>query len=89
MHKVYQFLGFFLIGVSVAGAFSFTAVAYPVMQAYAFWISVVASLLLIVAGLCDEFLAEALGLTYQQYIGGLIASVAIILIGGLIQWVQQ
>jgi len=88
MHKVYQFLGFFLIGVSVVGAFSYTAIAFPVMAPFTFWISVVASILLIVAGLTDEFLAEALGLNYQQYIGALISTVAIILIGGLIQWVR-
>jgi len=65
------------------------AIAFPVMAPFSFWISVVASILLIVAGLADEFLAEALGLNYQQYIGALISTVAVILIGGLIQWVQQ
>jgi len=88
MHKIYKFCGYFLIGVSVVGLFSYTAVAFPNMAAFSFWISVVASILLIVAGLADEFLAEALGLNYQQYIGALISTVAIALIGGILQWVR-
>ena len=58
------------------------------MAAFSFWISVVASILLIVAGLGDAFFAELLGLGYYQYIGLIISLVAIALIGGLIQWVQ-
>jgi len=88
MAKAYQFAGYFLIGASVVGLLSYTAYAFPPMQAYAFWISVVASLLLIVAGLADEFLSEAMGLTYQQYIGGMISAIAVIIIGSIIQWVR-
>jgi len=88
MAKVYTFCGYFLIGVSTVGLFSYTAAAFPNMAAFSFWLSVVASILLIVAGLADDFLSEALGLTYHQYIGALISAVAISLIGGLIQWVQ-
>ena len=88
MHKIYQFCGYFLIGVSVVGFFSYSAVAFPSMAAFSFWISVVASILLIVAGLGDAFFAELLGLGYYQYIGLIISLVAIALIGGLIQWVQ-
>ncbi|HEY9876021.1 MAG TPA: hypothetical protein V6D12_21500 [Candidatus Obscuribacterales bacterium] len=88
MHKVYQFCGYFLIGVSSVGLFSYTAVAFPNMAAFTFWISVVASIMLIVAGLADEFLAQWLGLGYYQYIGLVISLVAIALIGGLLQWVR-
>ena len=88
MYRIYKFCGYFLIGVSAVGLFSYTAVAFPNMAAFTFWISVVASIMLIVAGLADEFLAQWLGLGYYQYIGLVISLVAIALIGGILPWVR-
>jgi len=88
MHKLYQFSGFFLIGVSAVGLISYTAVAFPNMAAFSFWISVVASIMLIIAGLADEFFSQWLGLSYPQYRGLIMSLVGIALIGGLIQFVR-
>lgn len=88
MGKVYSFIGCFLIGVSCVGLFSFTAYAVPQFQYYGFWLSVIVSILFVIAGICDEFFASAMGLSYQQYIGLVITAIAVILIGGLIQWVH-
>jgi len=88
MAKVYQFCGYFLIGVSAVGLFSYTAVAFPNMAAFTFWISIVASVMLIVAGLADDFLANWLGLEHLQYVGLIISIVAIAIIGGVLQWVR-
>jgi ABC-type Na+ efflux pump permease subunit len=88
MSKAYAMIGYFLIGVSCTGLFSYTAYAIPQFQYYGFWLVVVTSILFIVAGVADEFFASAMGLSYQQYIGALISAIAIILIGGLIAWVH-
>ncbi len=88
MGKAYSFLGYFLLGVSTTGLFSYTVFVVPRFQFYAFWLVVIVSILFIVAGVADDFLAEAMGLTYQQYIGGLVTCIAVILIACLIQWVQ-
>ncbi len=88
MGKAYTMIGHFLIGVSCVGLFSFTAYAVPQFQYYGFWLTVIVSILFIIAGVADEFFANAMGLSYQQYIGLLITAIAVILIGGLIQWVH-
>ncbi|MGB3206457.1 MAG: hypothetical protein WBB28_15835 [Crinalium sp.] len=88
MGKVYSFVGCFLIGVSSVGLFSFTSYAIPQFQYYGFWLTVIVSILFIIAGVCDEFFASAMGLTYQQYIGALITAIAVTLIGGILQWVH-
>ncbi|AFZ15670.1 hypothetical protein Cri9333_4909 (plasmid) [Crinalium epipsammum PCC 9333] len=89
MGKGIQLGGYFLLGVSCCGLFSYTAYVVPRFQAYAFWLVVVVSLLFIVAGLVDDYLSEVMGVTYTQYIGGLITCIAIVLLGSLIQWIQQ
>jgi hypothetical protein len=48
----------------------------------------VVALLFIAAALADDFLASALGLTYQEYIGTLVSVIAVILIGGILMWVH-
>jgi hypothetical protein len=68
--------------------YTYTAYAIPQFQYYGFWLTVVVSILFVVAGVADEFFASAMGLSYQQYIGSLISAIAIILIGGLIAWVH-
>ena len=88
MGKTIQLGGYFLLGVSCCGLFSYTAYVVPRFQYYAFWLVVVVSLLFIIAGVVDDFLAEVLGLTYQQYIGGLITMIAVVLIGSIVQWVK-
>lgn len=88
MGKVIQLGGYFLIGVSCCGLFSYTAFVVPRFQAYAFWLVVVVSLCFIVAGLVDDFLSEAMGVTYIQYVGGLITLIAIVMLGSVVQWVR-
>jgi membrane associated rhomboid family serine protease len=88
MGKAIQLGGYFLLGVSCCGLFSYTAYVVPRFQYYAFWLVVVVSLLFIVCGLADDFLAEAIGVNYQTYVGGLIVSIAVVLIGSLLQWVK-
>jgi len=88
MGKAIQLGGYFLLGVSVCGLFSYTAYVIPRFQYYAFWLVVVVNLLFVVAGLTDDFLASAMGVDYQSYIGGLIVLIAIVLVGSLVQWVQ-
>jgi hypothetical protein len=88
MGKAYVMAGYFLLGVSCTGLFSFTAYAFPVFANYAFWLVVTVSLLLIVAAAGDDFFSDVMGLTYRQYIGGLIVIVALLFIGSLIQWVR-
>ncbi len=61
MGKAIQLGGYFLLGVSCCGLFSYTAYVVPRFQYYAFWLVVVVSLLFVVAGLADDFLAEAIG----------------------------
>lgn len=88
MSKAYAMIGYFLIGVSCAGLFSFTAYAVPQFQYYGFWLVVVVSILFIIAGVADDFFASVLELSHQQYIGALISAIAIIVISSIIQWVQ-
>ncbi|AFZ15604.1 hypothetical protein Cri9333_4838 (plasmid) [Crinalium epipsammum PCC 9333] len=88
MGKSIQLGGYFLLGVSCCGLFSYTAYVVPRFQAYAFWLVVVISLCFVVGGLVDDYLSEVMGLTYTQYIGGLITMIAIVLIGSIIQWVR-
>ncbi|AFZ15544.1 hypothetical protein Cri9333_4770 (plasmid) [Crinalium epipsammum PCC 9333] len=88
MGKGIQLGGYFLIGVSCCGLFSYTAYVVPRFQAYAFWLVVVVSLCFVVAGLVDDYLSEIMQITYQQYIGGLITIITITLIGSIIQWIQ-
>ncbi len=88
MGKAYVMAGYFLLGVSCTGLFSFTAYVSPRFQYYGFWLVVVTSILFIIGGICDEFFATAMGLSYQQYIGALISAIAIILIGSILQWVH-
>lgn len=88
MGKSIQLGGYFLLGVSCCGFFSYTAHVVPRFQAYSFWLVVVVSLCFIVCALADDYLSEVMGVTYTQYIGGLIVSIAIVLVGSLIQWVQ-
>ena len=88
MGKAVQLGGYFLIGVSCCGLFSYTANVVPRFQFYAFWLVVVISLCFVVAGLVDDFLAEIMGISYQQYVGGLITIITIIVLGSVIQWVR-
>ena len=81
-------IGYFLIGVSCTGLFSYTAYAFPQFQYYGFWLTVIVSILFVIAGVADEFFASAMGLSYQQYIGALISAIAVIIIASLIQWVR-
>jgi uncharacterized membrane-anchored protein len=88
MGKAIQLGGYFLLGVSCCGLFSYTAYVVPRFQFYAFWLVIVVSLCFIVSALADDFLSELMGLNYQTYVGSLVVSIAVILIGCLIQWVQ-
>lgn len=88
MGKFYTLFGCFLIGVSSVGLFSFTAYAFEPLRMYSFWLVVTAALLLLVCAIADEWMAEALGLTYQNYIGLLVATVAVLILGGVISWVR-
>ena len=88
MGKTIQLGGYFLLGVSCCGLFSYTASVVPRFQYYAFWLVVVVSLLFIVAGLVDDYLSEVMGVTYTQYVGGLITMIAITVLGAIVQWVR-
>jgi hypothetical protein len=88
MSKAYVLAGYFLLGVSLVGFFSYTALAFPKFQYYGFWISIVVSIMFVIAGVADDFFSQVLQVTYQQYIGGLITAIALIIVGGLIQWVK-
>ncbi len=88
MGKFFLLAGYFLTGVSAVGLFSYTAYAFESLRMYSFWLVMVVALLFIAAALADDFLASALGLTYQQYIGTLVSAIAVILIGGVLMWVH-
>ena len=88
MGKAFILSGYFLLGVNIVGLFSYTAYAFPAFANYAFWLLITVSLILIVSALADDYLAEVMGISYQTYVGGLIAIVALILIGSLLQWVR-
>jgi uncharacterized membrane protein len=88
MGKFFNLIGCFIIGVSIVGLFSYTAYAFETLRMYSFWLSVVAAILIAVAALADDFLCGVLGVTYQEYLGLLISVIAILLIGGVIQWVH-
>ncbi len=88
MSKLFILTGYFILGISVVGLFSFTASIFPNFRAYGFWMAVVVALIIAVLGLCDDYFAELFGMNQQQYIG-FMASVALVLIvGGIIQWVR-
>ncbi len=88
MAKAYVLSGYFLLGVSCTGLFSFTAYAFPQLRAYGLWLIIVASLLFIAAALADDFLTALLGLNYQEFLGAMITAIALLFIGILIQWVR-
>jgi uncharacterized membrane protein len=88
MGKVFVLTGCFLTGISAVGLFSYTAYAFESLRMYGFWLSVCAALLLLVGALADDFIAESLGLTYQQFIGWMVTTVAILILGGVVQWVR-
>jgi hypothetical protein len=88
MGKFFVLIGCFLVGVSATGLFSFTAYAFESLRMYGFWLAVSAGLLLLVGAIADDFIAESLGLNYQQFIGWMVATVAILILGGVVQWVR-
>ncbi|AFZ15522.1 hypothetical protein Cri9333_4746 (plasmid) [Crinalium epipsammum PCC 9333] len=88
MGKAFELVGYFLIGISITGLFSYSSRAFANLQPYGFWLSVAASLLLIVAGVADDFFCSVLGLSYQNYIGALISVIAVLIVGGVIQWID-
>ena len=88
MGKFYVLMGCFLTGVSAVGLFSYTAYAFESLRMYGFWLAVCAALLLLASAIADDFIAEALGLNYQQFIGWMVATVAILMLGGITQWVR-
>ena len=85
MSKAFELVGYFLIGVSVTGIFSYSAKAFTNLQPYGFWLSVAASLLLILAGVADDYFVSILEMSYESYIGALITVIVILIIGGVIQ----
>lgn len=88
MGKFYTLFGYFLIGVSSVGLFSYTAYAFPTLRMYSFWLVVTAGLLLLVGAVADDWICELLGMTYQQYIGSMVAVIAILILGGVIAWID-
>lgn len=85
MGKAFLLGGYFLIGVAITGLFSYSAVAFINLQIYGFWLLVAVSLLLILAGVADDYFASILGLNYETYVGALISVIVILIIGGVIQ----
>jgi hypothetical protein len=88
MGKFFVLLGYFTVGVSTVGLFSYTAYAFEALRMYSFWLALTAVIFVAVGAIADDFLAEVLGLTHQQYIGTLLSAIAVLLIGGVIQWVR-
>jgi hypothetical protein len=88
MGKFFVLTGCFLTGVSAVGLFSYTAYAFESLRMYGFWLSVCAALLLLACALADDFIAESLDLTYEQFIGWMVTTVAILILGGTIAWVH-
>lgn len=88
MAKLYTLFGYFLIGVSSVGLFSYTAYAFPSLRMFSFWLVVTAALMLLVCAIADDWICEILGLSYQNYIGSLVATVAVLILGGVVAWVR-
>jgi hypothetical protein len=88
MGKFFVLVGCFIIGVSFTGLFSYTAYAFETLRMYSFWLALTAVIFIAVGALADDFLAAALGVSHQEYIGLLISAIALLLIGGVIQWVR-
>lgn len=88
MSRIYLLAGYFLIGVSGSGLLSLTASLFPKFGNYSIWLIVIAGVVMTILAICDDYFAELLNLTNQQYVG-LLASVTVVLIlGSLIQWVK-
>ena len=88
MGKFFVLVGYFTLGVSVVGLFSYSAYAFETLRMYSFWLACTAVIFVAVGAIADDFLAERLGLTHQEYIGTLVSIIAILIIGGVIQWVR-
>ena len=88
MGKFFVLFGYFTLGVSAVGLFSYTAYAFETLRMYSFWLVLTAVIFVAVAAIADDFLAQALGLTHQEYIGILLIAIAVLIIGGVIQWVH-
>jgi hypothetical protein len=84
--KAYLLLGYFLSGVGVAGFISYSAATFPALRGWAFWLVICISIIFVVAGLLDDFACQFLEISYQNYLAILIGIAAILLIGGVIQW---
>jgi hypothetical protein len=87
----YRFLnlaGWFVSGVSLVGFFSYTAAVFPLSRWMIFWLVILLALALAGMGLADELIAEELGINHKKFIGVLVLAIAILLIGGIIQWVH-
>lgn len=88
MSRIYILSGYFLVGVSIVGLFSFSASIFPNFRAYGFWLAVVIALILTALGLCDDYFAEVLGMSEYQYVGFLVSITLVLIVGGIIQWVR-
>ncbi len=84
--RSYLLLGYFLSGVGVAGVISYSAATFPALRGWAFWLVVTTSILFGFAVACDDWACRYLEIDYQTYIALLIGIAAILLVGGLIQW---
>ncbi|HEY9872135.1 MAG TPA: hypothetical protein V6D12_01800 [Candidatus Obscuribacterales bacterium] len=88
MGKLFTLIGCFLLGVGAVGLFSFTAYAFPNLRMYGVWLIIVVGILSACAISCDEFFCEALGLTEKQWHGIVFTTIAVFILGGVIQWLK-
>lgn len=88
MGNFFTMVGGFITGVSFVGLLSYTAYAFQSLRLYSLWLGLTAIILLMLGVFADDFLAEFLGLTHEQYLGCLMCAVAMFIAGGVIQWLN-
>lgn len=86
MGKVYILLGYFLLGVALAGFVSYSAYLFPSLRAWGIALIIVSIIVFISISILDDFISSYIGIPYHVYVGVLIFAAMILIVGGVIQW---
>lgn len=81
MSKLYQLLGYFLIGISLSGTLGYAIKSIPKLSEWGIWLLSISVLSIIILVIVKDLLVDFLEITDVEYIGWLILFVLIVIIG--------
>ena len=86
MGKLLEFLGYFLLGVSIVGLFAYTGYAVAESRIFLGSMLAIAIILFITGFITDDWMADRFNLQSEIYLGYLIWSVVGLIVGVLCQF---